>query len=185
MHRAKKKYLIQPAKALWRLQVVIYTLKSWISVTDNVAEKTARGITNMKAWSHKRLVAVVQSFSHVRLFATPWAAARQASYPSPSPRACSNLCPLSWSCHPNISSSCHPLLLLPSFFPSIRVFSSESVLLIRWPKCASASVLPMNIQDWFPLGWTGWISLLSRGLSRVFSNTSVQKHQFFGTQLSL
>ena len=78
---------------------------------------------------------------------------------------------------------CHPRLLPPSIFPSIRVFSSESVLWIRWPKSAKASILPMNIQDWFPLGWTGWI-LLSKGLSRVFSNTTVQKHQFFGAQLS-
>ena len=81
-----------------------------------------------------------------------------------------------------------PLLLLLSIFPSIRVFSSESALHIRWLKIgasASASVLPMNIQEWFPLGWTGWLSLQSKGLSRVFSNTTVQKHQFFGTQLSL
>ena len=64
---------------------------------------------------------------------------------------------------------CHPLLL-PSFFPSISVFSNESVLHIRWPGfSASASVLPMNIQNWFPLGWTGWISLQSKGLSRIFS----------------
>ena len=79
---------------------------------------------------------------------------------------------------------CHPLLLLPSIFPSIRVFSKESLLHIRWPKY-SASVLPMNIQDWFPLGWTGWISLQSKELSRVFSNTTVQKHQVFGAQVSL
>ena len=85
----------------------------------------------------------------------------------------------------------HPLSFSspPDFnFPSIRVFSNESVLCIRWPKfgvSASASVLSMNIQDWFPLGWTGWISLQSKGLSRVFSNTTVQKHQFFGAQLSL
>ena len=85
----------------------------------------------------------------------------------------------------------HPLptlLLLPSIFPSIRVFSNESVLPIRWSKywvSASASVLPMNTQDWSPLGWTGWISLQSKGLSRVFSNTTVQKHQFSGAQLSL
>ena len=75
---------------------------------------------------------------------------------------------------------CHPLLLLPSIFPSIRVFSNESVLCIRWPKYWSFSfstVLPMNIQDWSPLGWTGWISLQSKGLSWVFSNTTVQKHQ--------
>ena len=83
---------------------------------------------------------------------------------------------------------CHPLLLLPSVFPSIRVFSKESALCIRWPSIgvsASASVLSMNIQDWFPLELTGWISLQSKGLSRVFSNTTVQKHQFFCTQLSL
>ena len=69
---------------------------------------------------------------------------------------------------------CHPLLLLPSIFPSIKVFSNESVLRIRWPKYWSFSVriiLPMNIQDWFPLGWAGWMSLQSKGLSRVFSNT--------------
>ena len=85
----------------------------------------------------------------------------------------------------------HPLsspFPLPSIFPSIRVFSNESVLCIRWPKfgvSASASVLSMNIQDWLPLGWTGWISLQSKGLSRVFSTTTVQKHQFFSAQLSL
>ena len=72
--------------------------------------------------------------------------------------------------------------------PSIRVFSNESTLPIRWPKYwsfSSASVLPMNTQDWSPLGWTAWISLQSKGLSRVFSNTTVQKNQFFGAQLSL
>ena len=82
---------------------------------------------------------------------------------------------------------CHPLLLPSSIFPSIRVFSGESVLCIRWPNIgvsASASDLPMNTQDWSPLGWTGWISL-SKGLSRVFSNTTVQKYQFFSSQLSL
>ena len=83
---------------------------------------------------------------------------------------------------------CRPLLL-PSVFPSVRVLSSESVLHIMWPKycgvSASASVLPINIHYWFPLGWTGWISLQSKGLSRGFSNTTVQKHQFFSAQLSL
>ena len=81
---------------------------------------------------------------------------------------------------------CHSLLLPPSIFSSINIFSNESVLRIRWPKFgASASVLPMNIQDWFPLGWTGWISLQSKELSRVFSNTTIQKYQFFGIQLFL
>ena len=81
----------------------------------------------------------------------------------------------------------HPLLLLPSIFPSIRVFSSESVFVSGRQSTgasASASVLPMNTQDWFPLGLTSLISLQSKGLSRVFSNTTVQKHQFFGAQLS-
>ena len=82
---------------------------------------------------------------------------------------------------------CRPLLFPPSIFPGIRVFSKESVLDIRWPSIgvsASTSVLPMNIQDRFSLGWTVWISLHSKGLSRVSSNTTVQKHQFFGTQPS-
>ena len=77
---------------------------------------------------------------------------------------------------------CHPLLLLPSIFPSIRVFSDESVLRITWPNDWSFSFsisLLINTQDWSPLGWSGWISLQSKGLSRVFSNTTVQKHQFF------
>ena len=109
--------------------------------------------------------------------------------PSPSPRACSNSCPLSRWCHPTILFIlCHPLLLCPSVLSSIRVFSSESVLHIRWLKCWSFSFIisPSNkYQDWFPLGLTGLISLQSKGLSRVFSNTTVQKHQFFGAQLSL
>ena len=109
--------------------------------------------------------------------------------PSPIPRACSNSCPLSQWCHPMISSSlCHPLLLLPSIFPSIRVFSNESVLHIRWPNywSFSLSLSPSN-------EYSGLISfridcfdfLQSKGISRVFSNTTVQKHQFFGSPLSL
>ena len=80
---------------------------------------------------------------------------------------------------------CHPLLLLLPIPPSIRVFSSESTLHMRWPKIgvsASVSVLPMNTQDWSPLGWTGWISLQSKRLSRVFSNNIGQKCQFFSPQ---
>ena len=102
-------------------------------------------------------------------------------YPSPTPRVYSNSCPLSWWCHPTISSSVIPFSCLQSFpasgsFQMSQFFTSggQSTGL-----SASASVLPMNIQDWFPLGLTGWISLQSKGLSRVFSNTTVQKHQFF------
>ena len=82
---------------------------------------------------------------------------------------------------------CRPLLLLPLIPPSIRVFSNESTLRMRWPKYWSFSfsiILPMNTQDWSPLGWTGWVSLQSKGPSRVFSNTTVQKHQFFSAQPS-
>ena len=109
-------------------------------------------------------------------------------FPSPTPRAYSNSCPLSWWCHPTISSSVVPFSsLLQSFpasgsFPMSQFFESGSQSI---GVSASASVLPMNMQDWFPLGWTGWISLQSKGLSRVFSNTTVQKHQFFSSQLSL
>ena len=108
--------------------------------------------------------------------------------PSPSPGAWSNSCPSSWWCHPTISSSVIPFsYCLQSFpasgsFPRSQFFSSggQSIGVL-----ASESILPMNIQDWFPLGLTGLISLQSRGLSRVFSNTTVQKHQFFSAQLSL
>ena len=106
-------------------------------------------------------------------------------YPSPTPGAYSNSCPLSQWCHPAIL--CHPLFLLPPIPPSIRVFSNESTLHMRGPKYWSFSfsiILPMNTQDWSPLGWTGWISLQSKGLSRVFSTITVQKHQFFGAQPS-
>ena len=115
---------------------------------------------------------------------------QHARPPCPSPTAVvhSHSCPSSRCCHPAISS-CHPFLLLPPIPPSIRVFSSESTLRMRWPKYWSfsflASVLPMNTQDWSPLGWIGWISLQSKWLSRVFSSTTVQKDQFFSAQLSL
>ena len=108
-------------------------------------------------------------------------------WPSPTPGACSNSCPLHQWCHPTISSSVIPFSsLLQSFptsgsFPGSQFFVSDGQRI--WVS-ASASVLPVNIQDWFPLGWTGLIFLLSKGFSRVFSNTIVQKHQFLGTQFS-
>ena len=108
--------------------------------------------------------------------------------PSPTPRVYPNSCPLSRWCHPTISSSVVPFSSCPQSFPA-----SGSLLmtqLFTWGGqstgvSASTSVLPMNTQDWSPLGWTGWISLKSKELSRVFSNTTVQKHQFFGAQFSL
>jgi len=108
--------------------------------------------------------------------------------PSSTPGAYSNSCPSRWWCHPTISSSVVPFSsCLQSFptsgsFPMSLFFASDGQSI--WVS-ASASVLPMNIQDWFPLGLTGWISLQSKGFSRVFSNTTIQKHQFFTSQLSL
>ena len=130
----------------------------------------------------------VQSLSCVWLFVTPWTVACQASLSITNSRSLLKLMFIESVMLPNHLILYWPLLLPLSVLPSIRVFSYESVLCIRWPNIGvsvSSSILPINIQDWFPLGWTGWISLQSKGLSRVFSNTTVQKHQFFGAQLSL
>ena len=105
--------------------------------------------------------------------------------PLPTPRVYSNSCPSSWWCHPTISSMSPPAFNLSQHQGLFKWASSLHQVARVFGVSASASVLPMNIQDWFPLGWTGWISLLSKGLSRAFSNTKVQKHQFFSTQLSL
>ena len=103
--------------------------------------------------------------------------------PSPTPGVHPNSCALSWWCHPAISSSVIPFSSCPQSLPAWGSFPMSQ--LFAWGGqstgvSASASVLPMNTQDWSPLGWTGWISLQSKGLSRVFSSTTVQKHQFFG-----
>ena len=108
--------------------------------------------------------------------------------PSPTPRAYTNSCPLSQWCHQTTSSSVAPFSSHLQSFPASGSFQMSQFFTsggksIRIP--ASASVLPMNIQDWFPLGWTGWTSLQSMGFSRLFSSNTVQKHQFFGAQLSL
>ena len=106
-------------------------------------------------------------------------------WPSPSPRVFSNSCPLSQRCHPTVSSSVTPFSSCPQSFPASGSFPPSWVFASGGRSVgASASVLPMNIQDWSPLGWTGWISLQSKGLSRVFSSTTVQRHQFFGSQTS-
>ena len=108
--------------------------------------------------------------------------------PSPTPGVYSNSSPLSRWCHPTISFSVGPFSSCLQSFPPSEAFIMSQFFASGGQSIgasASASVFPMNIQDWFPLGWTGLISLLSKELSRVFSNTTVQKHQFFGTQLSL
>ena len=135
-----------------------------------------------------RTYSSVQSLSCVQLFETSWTTACQTSLSITNSQSLLKLMSIKSVMPSNNFLSCRPLFPLPSIFPSIRVFSNESVLRIRQPSIvvsASALVLPMNSQDWFPLGCTGWISLQSKWLSRVFSNTTLQNHQCFGTQLSL
>ena len=129
----------------------------------------------------------VQSLSHVQLFETPWIAARQDSLSITNSRSLLKLMSIESVVPSSHFILCCPLLLLPQIPTSIKVFSMSQ--LFTWDGqsigvSALASVLPINTQDWSPLEWTGWISSQSKGLSRDFSNTTVQKHQFFGVQLS-
>ena len=127
-------------------------------------------------------------FSHSVLSdsVTPWTAVHQTSLSFISPRVCWYLCPLNWWCHPTISSSVAPFSSCPQSFPSSGSFPRSCLFASGGQSSGtSASVLPMNIQDWFIWGLTGLISLQSKGLSRVFSNTTVQKHQFLGALPSL
>ena len=123
-------------------------------------------------------VSSVQLLSRVQFFATPWTAARRPPCPSSTPRVYSNSCSLSQWCHPTASSSVIPFSSQLQSFPASGSFQMSQFFTAGGQSIgvsASTSVLPMNIQDWFPLEWTGWISLQSEGLSRVFSNTTVQK----------
>ena len=129
----------------------------------------------MRCWI-RFLSVVVQSLNHVWLFATPWTAVRQASLTTTISWSLLKLMSTESVMPPNHLVLCCHLILLLSVFPSIRVFSNKLALCNRWPNwiSAPASVLPMNIQDWLPLGWTDWISLESKGLSRVFSRRTSQ-----------
>ena len=164
-----------------------------------------RGTFNRLKWFHTSVtVAVldvqftsVQSLSRVWLFVTPCHSLCDPTLcepqharppcPSPTPGVHQNSCPLN-RCHPTISSFVIPFSSCPQSFPASGSFPMSQLFASGGQSIgvsASTSVLPMNTQDWSPLGWTGWISLQSKGLSRIFSKTTVQKHQFFGTQLSL
>ena len=140
---------------------------------------------------YRQLFSLVQLLSHVQFFVTPWIAACWASLSIANPlsnRSYSNSCPWSQWCHPTISSSVVPYSSCLQSFPASRSFPMSQFFASGGQSIgisASASVFPMNIQDWFPLWLTSWISLQSKGLSKVFSNTTVQKHQFFSAQLSL
>ena len=128
--------------------------------------------------SHWKQISSVQELSHVQLFVTPWKHARLPC-PSPIPGVCSSSCRLSRWCHPTISSSFVPFSSHLQSFPASGSFQMSQFSASgdqRIGVSASASVLPINIQDWSPLAWTGWISLQSKGLSRVFSNTTVSEY---------
>ena len=161
----------------------------WLLLNCNSRAQYWQQRSNVVLSSMHIVVSVsVQSFSHVWLFVTPWTTARQASLSITNSRSLLKLMSIESVMPSNHLILCCPLLLLPSIFPSIMVFSNESALSIGWSKYwsfSSTSALPKNTEDWFPLGWTRWISLQSKGLPRVFSNTTLQIHQFFSAQLSL
>ena len=155
-------------------------IKQWIAVGDRMGR-------NSQKQPSSQVDLQFQSLSRVQFFATPWTAAHQASLSLNNSQSLLKLMSIGSVMPSHHLILCCPLLLLPSIFPSIRVFSNESVLRIRWPKywSFSFSISPSNeYSGLISLGWTGWISLQSKGLSGVFSSTTVQKHQFFGTQLS-
>ena len=151
-------------------------------------ETTAPGYVTIVLPTFVLFLIVVQSLSCVWLFVTPWTEASQASLSFIISQSLLKLMSIESVMPSNHLILSHPRLLLLSIFPSIRVFQISQFFTSggqSFGVSASKSVLPVNIQDWFPLGWIGWISLQSKGLSRVFSNTTVQKYQFFSAKLSL
>ena len=162
----------------WRMEMQIWELFTW------------RTQPKMQWNSKDETISLVQFSCSVMSDSLRPHGLQHARLPCPSPtaEACSNSCPSNWWCHPTISSSVIPFSSCLQSFPASESFIMSQFFASGGQSIgitASAAVLPMNIQDWFPLGLTGLISLLSKGHSRVFSNTTVQKHQFFGAQLSL
>ena len=170
------------------MSVLLPEMGKW----QNLPPRTLVKIKNCKMYTVLSLVNSIIQFSSVTQSCPtlwdPWTAARWASLSITNSQSLLKLMSIESVMPSNQLILCHPLLFPLLIFPSIRVFSSESVLHIRRPKywSLSLSISPSNnTQDWFPLGWTGWISLKSKGLLRVFSKTTAQKHQFFSAQLSL
>jgi len=175
--------------------IILFLITShgpWLRLTQHKLYSLAKEWRSENMFTDQLLaqvaVVVVQLLSRVWPFATPGTAARQALLSfTVSPNSCSNSCLLSWWSHPTISSTIAPFSC-PQSFPASRSFPASWLLASggqRTGASASASALPMNIQDKFPLGLIGLIPLQSGGLSRVFSSTTVKKHQFFGAQSSL
>ena len=156
---------------------------TYLQAFCQVTKETSLGLETLVVINNISCIfSSVQSLSRVWLFATPWTTARQASLSITNSWNLPKLCLLSWWCHPTISSSVVPFSSCPQSFPASgssqmsQLFASSGQSI---GVSASTAVLPMNTQDWSPLGWTSCISLQSKGLSRVLSNTTVQKHQFF------
>ena len=146
-----------------------YTCLLVISITNVYSVQFSHSVVSDSLWPHE------PESQHAR-----------PPCPSPTPRVHPNPCPLSWWCHPTISSSVVPFSSCPQSFPASGSFSVSQLFTGQSiGVSASATFLPVNTQDWSPLGWTGRISLQFKGLSRVFSNTTGQKYQFFSAQLSL
>ena len=159
----------------------LISIKQWFSVFIKVKKISASLSTVLSKSTAQWLIMPVVVREHFQMRPHELQCARPPC-PSPTPSVYSKSCPLSRWCHPTISFFCAQCFPTSGSFPISQLFTwgGRSIGV-----SASASILPMNTQDWSPLGWTGWISLQSKGLSRVFSNTTVQKHQFFGAQLSL
>ena len=154
---------------IWSFLVILNIFLSLLGIYIYTSVQFSHPVVSDSLWPHKS--------KHAR-----------PPCPSPTPGVYSNSCPLSQWCHPTISSSVVPFSSCPQSLPASGFFLMNQFFISGGQSIivsTSASVLPMNIQDWFPLGWSGWISLKSKELSRVFSNTTVQKHQFFSPQLSL
>ena len=160
---------LRPTQNFWIKTCILIRFPTWISLRTFSSVQFTRSVMSKSLLPH--------GLQHTR-----------PPCPSPNPIAYSDSCPSSQWCHPNIPSSVIPFSSCPQSFPASGSFPLSQ--LCAWSGqsigvSASASVLPMNTQDWSPWGWTGWLSLQSKGCSKVFSNTTVQKHQFFSTQLSL
>ena len=171
-------------------QGMIWVNRKWEKQARILSSGGARPCPHFGFWSSRlqnRVSSVQFRCSVMSDSVTSWISACQASLSIPTPRTYPNSCPSRWWCHPTISSSVVPFFSHLQYFPASGSFPMCQFFASGGQSTgvsASPSVLPMNIQDWFPLGWTGWIFLQLKGLSRVFTNTTVQKHQFFGAQLS-
>ena len=170
-------------------QGVLVLLYTYFKISDLTANQ--RKVCHILNFGIRHMFVYSVQFSRSVMSDSLWP--RKPQYasppcPSPTPGVHPNLCPLGWWCHPTISSSVIPFSSCPQSFPESGSFQMSQLLTSggqSFGVSASASAFPMNTQDWSPLEWTAWISLQSKGLSTIFFNAALQKHQFFSAQLSL